>query len=95
LKWTNDSYVLSVQVLNRDQRNLDLIFFNAKSTEIKVVLNKTDEAYVKITDNLSFLANNSFIWTNEKDGWNHIYFTMKIILLNMWKAGRGLFGNPR
>ena len=26
-----------------------------------------------ITDNLTFLADDSFIWTSEKDGWNHIY----------------------
>src|SRR5690606_13979813 len=39
----------------------------------KLVLNETDEAYVDITDNLTFLEDNSFIWTSEKDGWNHIY----------------------
>jgi dipeptidyl aminopeptidase/acylaminoacyl peptidase len=31
-----------------------------------------DKAYVDVTDNLTFL-NNSFIWTSEKDGFNHIY----------------------
>src|SRR5690606_4336095 len=28
---------------------------------------------IDITDNLTFLADNSFIWTSEKDGYNHIY----------------------
>src|SRR5690606_24250340 len=32
-----------------------------------------DKAYVDVTDNLKFLNNNSFFWTSEKDGWNHIY----------------------
>jgi dipeptidyl-peptidase-4 len=36
-------------------------------------MNETDEAYIDITDNLTFLEDNSFIWTSEKDGWNHIY----------------------
>ncbi len=73
IKWTNDASVLSVQVLNRHQNVLDLIFVNAETNEVKVVLNETDEAYVDVTDNLTFLEDNSFIWTSEKDGFNHIY----------------------
>jgi dipeptidyl-peptidase-4 len=38
-----------------------------------VVLNEKDKAYVDVTDNLTFLKDNSFIWTSEKDGYNHIY----------------------
>jgi dipeptidyl-peptidase-4 len=36
-------------------------------------LEEKDDAYVDVTDNLTFLNNNSFFWTSEKDGWNHIY----------------------
>ncbi len=73
IKWTNDPAVLSAQVLNRHQNNLDLFFINARTNEVKKVLNETDKAYVDITDNLTFLKDNSFIWTSEKDGYNHIY----------------------
>ena len=73
IKWTNDANTLSAQVLNRHQNVLDLIFINAQTKEAKVVLTETDEAYVDVTDNLTFLEDNSFIWTSEKDGWNHIY----------------------
>jgi dipeptidyl-peptidase-4 len=38
-----------------------------------LLLNETDNAYVDIHDNLTFLNDNSFIWTSEKDGYNHIY----------------------
>lgn len=72
LKWTNDANFLSVQVLNRHQDNLDLIFVD-KSGAAKVILNEKDKAYVDVTDNLTFLKDNSFIWTSEKDGFNHIY----------------------
>lgn len=72
LKWTNDTNALSVQVLNRHQDNLDLIFVD-KSGAAKVILNEKDKAYVDVTDNLTFLKDNSFIWTSEKDGFNHIY----------------------
>lgn len=73
LKWTNDANVLSAQVLNRHQDNLDLLFIDGNSGAKKVVLNEKDKAYVDVTDNLTFLKDNSFIWTSEKDGFNHIY----------------------
>jgi len=73
MKWTNDANLVSVQVLNRHQDNLDLIFVDATTANAKVVLNEKDKAYVDVTDNLTFLKDNSFIWTSEKDGYNHIY----------------------
>ncbi|GAA4064369.1 S9 family peptidase [Flavobacterium cheonanense] len=73
MKWTNDANLVSVQVLNRHQDNLDLIFVDATAANAKVVLNEKDKAYVDVTDNLTFLKDNSFIWTSEKDGYNHIY----------------------
>jgi dipeptidyl-peptidase-4 len=73
MKWTNDANVLSAQVLNRHQDNLDLLFIDGNTATAKVVLNEKDKAYVDVTDNLTFLKDNSFIWTSEKDGYNHIY----------------------
>lgn len=77
IKWTNDANILSAQILNRHQNNLDLIFVDAAAGAAKVVLNEKDNAYVDITDNLTFLNDNSFIWTSEKDGYNHIYHYAK------------------
>ena len=73
INWTKNSEILSVQVINRHQNNLDLIFVDSDKNEAKVVMNETDKAYVDITDNLTFLDDNSYIWTSEKDGYNHIY----------------------
>lgn len=73
MQWTNDANVLSAQVLNRHQDNLDLLFIDGNTSATKVVLNEKDKAYVDVTDNLTFLKDNSFIWTSEKDGFNHIY----------------------
>lgn len=73
LQWTKDASVLSAQILNRHQNNLDLIFVDSKTMSVKIVHNEKDKAYVDVTDNLTFLADNSFIWTSEKDGYNHIY----------------------
>ena len=73
MKWTSNANVLCAQVLNRHQDNLDLIFVDGTSGAAKVVLNEKDKAYIDVTDNLTFLNDNSFIWTSEKDGYNHIY----------------------
>ncbi|AEW85676.1 DPP IV N-terminal domain-containing protein [Flavobacterium columnare] len=73
IKWTNDPNTLSAQILNRHQNNLDLLFVDGNSGTTKVVLNEKDKAYVDVTDNLTFLKDNSFIWTSEKEGFNHIY----------------------
>lgn len=73
IKWTNNPDVLSAQYMNRHQNELDLWFINAKNDTSKLVLSETDKAYIDITDNLTFLKDNSFIWTSEKDGYNHIY----------------------
>ena len=73
IKWTNEANTLSAQILNRHQNNLDLLFVDGTSGQTKLILNEKDKAYVDITDNLTFLKDNSFIWTSEKDGFNHIY----------------------
>ncbi|AWM13392.1 S9 family peptidase [Flavobacterium sediminis] len=73
IDWTKDSNILSAQVLNRHQNNLDLLFIDGTTAIAKVVLNEKDKAYVDVTDNLTFLSDNSFIWTSEQSGYNHIY----------------------
>lgn len=73
IKFTNNANVLSVQTLNRHQNQLNILFVDVHSGKTTTVLTETDEAYVDVTDNLTFLDDNSFIWTSEKDGYNHIY----------------------
>jgi len=75
IEWTNDANVLSAKILNRHQDNLDLLFVDGTTAATKVVLNEKNKAYIDFvdTDNLTFLKDNSFIWTSEKDGFNHIY----------------------
>ena len=73
LQFTNEDDILAVQTLNRKQNKLDLIFVDASQNKASRILEDTDAAYVDVTDNLTFLDDNNFIWTSEKDGWNHIY----------------------
>ena len=73
LEWTPEANVLAVQTTNRKQNDVNLLFVDGASGEAKLILSDKDDAYVDITNNLTFLEDNDFIWTSEKDGWNHIY----------------------
>jgi dipeptidyl-peptidase-4 len=77
LKWTKDANLLSVQLMNRHQNELDLWMINTKTMASDLILAEKDMAYVDVTFNLTFLKDNSFIWTSEKDGYNHIYHYAK------------------
>ena len=73
IQWMNNPNYLSVQTINRHQNHLKLQEVNAKDNSVSVLLEEKDDAYVDIHDNLTFLADDSFIWTSEKDGYNHLY----------------------
>ncbi len=73
IQWKKNADELSVQTLNRLQNHLKMYTVNAKNASVSLLLEEKDEAYVDITDNLTFLEDDSFIWTSEKDGYNHIY----------------------
>lgn len=77
IKWTNNPEILSVITLNRHQNDLKLVAVNAVNFTSKILLNEVDKAFVEIQDNLTFLTDNSFIWTSEKGGFNHIYHYSK------------------
>lgn len=73
MQWMNHPDKLSVQTLNRHQNRLKLHTVNAKDNSVALLMEETDDAYVDVTDDLTFLEDDSFIWTSERDGYNHIY----------------------
>jgi dipeptidyl-peptidase-4 len=75
IKWTKEDDELVVFSMNRLQNNLKLweIEVEEEGLEIEKLYEETAEAYLEIHDNLRFLEDESFIWTSEKDGYNHIY----------------------
>ena len=73
IKWMHNPNHLSVQTVNRHQNDLKLYEVNAQDNSATILLQETDEAYVDIDDDLTFLDDDSFIWTSEADGYNHLY----------------------
>ena len=72
IKWTQDPNKLVVFGMNRHQNELDFIIANTNGTN-KVLFTEKDKYFIDIHDNLTFLPEDNFIWTSEKDGYNHIY----------------------
>ncbi len=73
IKWKNHPDELVFQTLNRHQNQLVLYNYNKATKELSVLHTETDAAYVDVNDDLTFLVDDSFIWTSEKDGYNHLY----------------------
>ena len=73
IKWSTKEGVLIATTLNRHQNDLKLHKVNAVRSSAMLLFNEKDAAYVSVKDDLTFLDDNSFIWTSEKDGFNHIY----------------------
>jgi len=73
IKWTNNPKVLALYGMNRHQNELDFVLVNAEDGSNKVLFTEKDKYYIDIHDNLTFLPEDNFIWTSEKDGFNHIY----------------------
>lgn len=63
---------LAAQVLNRHQNVLDFYYVDTAGNA-SIAFTEKDEAYVDVTDDLTFLEDGSFLWTSEKDNWRHIY----------------------
>ncbi|MBI4931735.1 MAG: S9 family peptidase [Bacteroidetes bacterium] len=66
--------VLSIQRMNRLQNKLELLLAYPFSAQTTTILTETSDTYIEISDNLTFLPNGKeFIWTSERDGYNHLY----------------------
>ncbi|WP_431472681.1 S9 family peptidase [Nonlabens sp. SCSIO 43208] len=63
---------LTAQVLNRHQNVLDFYYVDIAGNA-SIAFTEKDDAYVDVSDDLTFLQDGSFLWTSEKDNWKHIY----------------------
>lgn len=73
--WTYNQNKLVVFRLNRLQNHLDLLLVDPKTGNSEILLSEENKYYVDIFDNTTFLKDGSgFIFTSEKDGYNHIYY---------------------
>jgi dipeptidyl-peptidase 4 len=73
IKFAGGAHSLIIQTLNRHQNNLKVWRWNTASNALNVMFEENDAAYVSIHDDMNFLDDGTFLWTSERDGYNHIY----------------------
>ena len=78
--WSKKDQELIVFKMNRLQNKLELLSGNINNkvnpnSEIIVqnIYSELSETYIDIHDNTVFVNENQFLWTSEKDGYNHLY----------------------
>ena len=88
LKWTKEANLLSVQTTNRRQNSLKLHLVDTKTQRAKLVFDEKSDTYVNVRDVLTFLEDTSFIWSSERDGFEHLYhYTIDGKLVNQVTKG--------
>lgn len=78
IKWSNDNDGLCVMKMNRHQNNLefhltDLATRSPSAIPTTKIFTETARTYIDITDDLTFLGTDRFIWSSQQDGYNHLY----------------------
>ena len=80
IMWSKRRDELIVFKMNRLQNKLELLSGtfsmdtpNNIGIRTKPIYTENSTTYIDIHDNTSFINENEFIWTSEKDGYNHIY----------------------
>lgn len=72
--WLPHSQKVAVQIMNRQQNELDLFFAHRSDGKNKLILKETDDTWVNMSDDRYFLEDNAhFIWGSERSGYKHLY----------------------
>lgn len=97
VKWLPDSSRVAIITMNRPQTDATLTFAPRTGGEGRTVLIEHDDAYVNVTDDLTFLKGGAeFIWASERTGYYHLYrYDAEGKLLNaVTKGNWTLVSNP-
>lgn len=72
--WLPGGEQLAFQRQSRDQKTLELVLADPASGEQRILLTETAETWINLHDDLRFLKDlPAFIWSSERDGYNHLY----------------------
>jgi dipeptidyl-peptidase 4 len=72
--WLPDSRRLTIQRLNRDQNQLDLLLADVATGKSSTLLTEKDQYWVNLHDDLHFFKDGKrFLWSSERSGYNHLY----------------------
>lgn len=101
IKFTPEADQLTLQTMNRLQNHLTLWQYRLSEKKLSVLLEEKSDTYVDIHDNLTFLDKGDFLWTSDRDGYNHIYHydasgkLKRQLTKGTWEVTRFLGYNPK
>lgn len=72
VNWLPDGR-LTVQILNREQNQLDLICFNPQTGEKTQLLQETNAVWINLHKMFRPLKDGRFLWASERTGFMHLY----------------------
>lgn len=70
--WRPDG-ALTVQVLSRDQRRLQLFAFDVETGERELLLERSGDPWINLDNDTRFLNSGEMVRTSEKTGFRHLY----------------------
>ncbi len=78
IDFTTENDELAIQRLNRLQNQWDILIADPATGKTDLLYTESNKYYIDITDNLIFTTDKkSFIFTSERDGFNHVYMANK------------------
>ncbi|MCA9737503.1 MAG: S9 family peptidase [Gemmatimonadetes bacterium] len=72
MDWTPDGRVL-LQRLNRLQNRLDVLEGDPATGATRTLFVEESETWVDVDDALTWVDEDRFLWTSDRDGWEHVY----------------------
>ncbi len=76
IDWADGENV-AVQLLNRGQDELEMVFADPSNGRSRSIFRERDEHWINITNDLEFLADGRFLRTSEQSGLRHVYLYAK------------------
>ncbi|GED59496.1 DPP IV N-terminal domain-containing protein [Brevibacillus formosus] len=80
--WSSDSKQIYIARMSRDARSVDFSVADACSGEVCTLLREQSDTFLNqdlhnlgaSNPNIRLMADGSFIWHSERDGWSHLYY---------------------
>ncbi len=73
MDWMGENALL-IQRLNRHQNRVEVLRADTRTGEVAPLFVETDSAWVDVDDDLIWFDDGRrFLWSSERDGWNHLY----------------------
>lgn len=73
--WTPDSRKLAIQVLNRDQNDLQILLGDPSNGDFTKIYEETTKTWLEIHEDIYVMKNNTgFIIRSYKNGWDNLYY---------------------